>query len=490
MAALLVLACAFGLVCYVTIVKYNGLPHIFDSLSLFTQAKILASGRLYTPPPPHLGLFDYPFMVVHEGRYFSQYAPGVPVTIALFMLLSPGLAWLAGPAVSVLTLAGLFAVARLMYGGRVALLVLLLGALSPFYLFMSGSLMSHPFSLFYLTFFLLFIVRYYLKGGIANLAAGGALLGLAAISRESAALFFGAPWAAIVLGEALWQRWRKALPHVAVFVLWFAAIAALYLVYNAILSGDPLRTPRALFDARDRYGFGDVGFYGLHTLAAGLVVTDAQVTMLLIHLFGWPFYLTLAPALIPFISGRFRGWDVANALTALVFVFGFAGYYYHGIVYGPRYYYEALPFFVMLTARGFQVAGELAAAVWRRWRGAAMGGAIAAAIVLALLIACNLFYYLPRQMQLYDGYAGGSKKPDLATIYGTRPANAVIMTDDMFLYRDVLAPLNCIDFMLCDPVYVLVRSQRDVQDAQRLYPGRAFYWLRDDGGRASFAPAE
>ncbi len=49
--------------------------------------------------------------------------------------------------------------------------------------------------------------------------------------------------------------------------------------YNALLTGNALISPRSLFFSGDHWGFGTgVGFYGQHTLAAGLVNLDELLT--------------------------------------------------------------------------------------------------------------------------------------------------------------------------------------------------------------------
>ncbi len=497
------LAVSFGLVSYISLVKYNAMPHIFDSVSIYFQAKIFASGRIYVTPPPSGSLFDFPFMAVRFGRYHSQYPPGSSASIALFMALCQSLAWLSGPFLSLLTVAGIFAIARRMYNRTVAVLAVFLTVLSPFYSFMAGSFMSHPYSLFYLTFFLLFLLRYYQDGHVHDIAIAGALLGMSILTRESATAFFAGPWLVMLLGASLWKRRRKALLHILVFAVATALVASLYLWYNWQLTGKPFVTPRQAFDPNDRYGFGThIGWHGRHNLAAGLINADEQITLLLIHLFGWPYYLTLAPAFVPFITGRFTRWDWANAIGALAFIGGYVGYFYHGIVYGPRYYYEALPFFVILTARGFQVLADVSGAVWLRlwaWRQrwlptfvvTSQGPSFAASVLLVALVCCNLFYYLPRQMVLYEGFAGGGKKPDVKTMYTTKFSNAVIITRDSGVYRDVLCALNCPDVLECDVVYVVVRSKEDMDLLRQLYPNKQFYEVKHPHREpATFTPLE
>jgi len=436
---------------------YGGQPHIFDATSIVLQAKIFASGRLNVPAPFDRFLFDMPFMAERAGRYFSQYPPGAPLLLAPGFIM--GWPWLTGPLVTAGTLAGIYLLGRRLYDRPTATLALLLAASSPFVLFMAGSYMVHPVSLFFLTFFVLFLVQ-----GRAALAA--IFLGLAFLTRESVTVFVAAPWLAAAAGVAVRKRRWLAI---GTFILVIGLFALAFLWYNAIQTGQPFLVPRLYLDPNDRYGFGQVGFYGEHTIAAGLVNTDQNLTILLIHLFGWPFYLTLVPLVVPFITARANRWDTLLALGILSVMAGFAGYFYHGIVYGPRYYYEALPFLVLLTARGFRVMAR------PRWAGPLA--------LLAVLMACNVFYYLPRQVELYRDFAGGSKRPNLAAIYGLRLNQAVVATRDLFVYRDILASLNCVDFDRCPTVYVRAETSDDLARLKRHYPTYSIYELTIAQGR-------
>ncbi len=131
-------------------------------------------------------------------------------------------------------------------------------------------------------------------------------------------------------------------------------------------------SPRTLFFAGDHYGFGQgVGFYGQHTLAAGFVNLDQLLVSLATDLYGWPFALTLPFLLIPFLARRAVAADVVMLVGAAAMTFAFVGYFYAGIYLGPRYLYEALPFLLILTARGWlalAAVGQAARARGAAWR--------------------------------------------------------------------------------------------------------------------------
>ena len=63
-------------------------------------------------------------------------------------------------------------------------------------------------------------------------------------------------------------------------------------------------------------------------------------------------------------------------------------------MYGPRYYYGALPALLLLTARGIQRAAE--------WLGGE--GKTAMALLVGLLIAGNLILNTPRVVEKHRGY--------------------------------------------------------------------------------------
>src|SRR6185295_2835047 len=146
--------------------------------------------------------------------------------------------------------------------------------------------------------------------------------------------------------------------------------------------------PRSLFDPTDRFGFGDgLGFHHRHTLAAGLANTDELLTVLQFELFGWPPLFSLGLVLAPFLLGQAKRWDALAGCGVLAFVVAYAAYFYHGIALGPRYYFEAMPWLLLLAGRGAQVLAQLA-----QRRGAAFA-------VLGALSLNTLLFYLPSEIQ-------------------------------------------------------------------------------------------
>lgn len=482
-AALGIALAFFAAALWIATVQYQAMPHILDASAYYFQAKIFASGRLSATPPSDAAAFQGPFMVIHDGRWFSQYAPMTSLVLALGMRL--GVPQLVEPLLGGAAAWGIYRIGRLLYTPQVAILALALAALSPFSLYLAGSYLSHTVALFFATYFVLFLLRFRDSHATRDIVVAAVCAGGLLLTRELSAVLIGVGATAYVLGGALpelWPRRGRVWRPLAVGTGIALGGVLAYLLYNRALTGSALVSPRTLFFPGDRYGFGaGIGFYGQHTLAAGLVVLDQLLSALLVDLYGWPFYLTLA--FIPLVSlrrDRASRWDVFCLALLVVLIGAQAGYFYHGIYLGPRYLYEALPFLVLLTARGMTALVAVAVRV-ARWRGGQRqrtAARVAVGVVVVALFACNLVYYLPRQVQLFDGFTGlpRSIPVDVRTVYAFHPANALIVTNDWYIYNYVLWPMNA-PALNGAQLYAYAPDPAAISRLKSEYPGRTLYQL-------------
>jgi hypothetical protein len=464
---------------WVTTALYRQLPHILDAVSYTFQAGLFASAQLALEEPPLVAAFKGPFEVLWQGRLFSQYPPGAPAAYALGQLV--GLEWLVGP-IACLTLIGATSwAAGMLHGRACGMVVVGLGVLSPFVLFQAGSFLSHP------------IAGGLLAGALAAFVAGerdgrrrwyllsGALLGISFVTREAATVLFAVPLAARVLST---RRWRLGLWLVTYSVPFVLA----YLLYNRWLTGSSWLLPRTIFDAADHFGFGDgIGFHTRHTLAAGLANTDELLTLLQFDLFGWPPLVALGLLGVPFLFGRARTWDVLAACGLLGFVVAYATYFYHGIALGPRYYFEAMPWLLLLAGRGAQVLASLA-----RSR-------LAVGLVLGVLSLNTVFFYVPAAIQRRADFSGivGNRRLSLdfvqPSLFGPHlvgvPQPALVVTDDWWLYNAALAALNCPRLPDCPVLFALATTPEDQNRLHALYPDSTLLRTVDNGGHIRLTPA-
>jgi hypothetical protein len=457
----------------VTTRLYHQLPHILDAVSYTFQARVFASGQLALDAPPLAPAFKGPFEVFWQGRIFSQYPPGAPAVYALGQTV--GLAWLVGPLACLALIGATAWTARSLFGPACGLVVLCLGVLSPFVLFQAGSFLSHPIAGGLLACALAAFVK--AEGGQKQgwYILSGGLLGAAFTTREAASALFALPLVARLLATRRWQALLLMAACGLPFVL-------AYLLYNEAVTSNPLLLPRTIFNPADQFGFGDgIGFHTRHTLAAGLANTDELLTILQFDLFGWPPLFALGLLAVPFLFGRARTWDILAACGALAFVLAYTGYFYHGIALGPRYYFEAMPWLLLLAGRGAQVLAQVA-----RSRAAA-------AVVLGLLSLNSLFFYLPAEIHRRTDFSAmpGGRKVSLGfvrtSIFGPRlvglPNPGLVVTDDWWLYNTSLVALNCARLPDCHVLFALATSPRDLDTLRAQFPDRTVLRTIDRAGR-------
>jgi len=327
-------------------------PHVSDEVVYLFQARTLARGALAAPAPAAPAFFYYLNVVVDGARgvWFGIYPPGWPAALAPFVTL--GAPFIANAVINALALLLVYRLGCELFGRRVGLLALALGLLSPFAWAMGASFLSHPLALLLTTAALLGATvgprtgeaRYYLL-------AGGAVGALATVRPLDAAVV------AVTLAFLLLRRRRaRGLLLTAAAA---APFALLLLLYNRALTGSAFLFPQQLYNARDALGFGagvgKIATYGSvgHTPAKALFNLGANVRALSTNLFGWPF---VSLAFVPFAyltrRRRWRRGAAALTLFAGLFVLAYGLYWYDGVIYGARFYYTLMPFWLLLTAAG------------------------------------------------------------------------------------------------------------------------------------------
>jgi hypothetical protein len=258
-------------------------------------------------------------------------------------------------------------------------------------------------------------------------------------------------------------------------------------LYNLWLTGSPTLLPRTLFDPSDRFGFGDgTGFHQRHTLAAGLANTDELLTLLQFDLFGWPPLFAFGLLGVTFLFGRATGWDLLAALGVAAFVVAYTAYFYHGIALGPRYYFEALPWLLLLAGRGAQVLAQLA------------GSRVAVAALLGLLSLNTLLFYTPLEVARRQDLGGMplGRRVNLgfvrAGVFGPRlegvPDRSLVVTGDWWLYNSALAALNCGRLPDCPVLFALAPTADDLARLRSNYADRTLLRTVEEAGRIDLVP--
>jgi Dolichyl-phosphate-mannose-protein mannosyltransferase len=374
-AVVLALALAvFGITAHIMWHYYQRVPHLPDEASYIFQAKLFASGQLSTgiPSVPQAFHIWEPVSWFYErdGRWSTVYLPGHPLVLAPGVAL--GVMWLVPSLMGAACVVLMALVGRKLYDPITGLVASVLLAGSPFFLMQSGNFMSHVTWLFFLLmsmFFMLQRDRTLLFGALAGL-----FFGLALGTRALEALMIIPPFAIalawpLLRDETRPEAWRRCLG----FLAGGAVPVALILLYNAILTGDPLTSPY-----QGPSGVGEIlGFTGGHSLSLGLRNMQALVMSLALILNGWPAVVGLTLVLLPFLLGTRNLWDYFCLACAVLVTGVYVLYRYaagDGALYeGPRYWFQAIPFLMLLSARGVVLAAGLMSAVAGKLRASLMG---------------------------------------------------------------------------------------------------------------------
>jgi hypothetical protein len=473
--------------CWVTVRLYHQLPHVVDAAAYYFEANVLASGRWWFDEPPMVNALKGYFETVHDGHWFAQYPPGAPALYAVGSLV--GLAWLVGPLAGLALIVTCTLAARQFFGKSAALATLALSAISPFILFQAGAFLSHA------------IAGAFLGGALAAFAyaesggrqrwhaVAGACLGWAFLTRELSTLLFGLP---LVIWLLAYRRWSGLALLIAAGV----PFAIAYLAYNAQLTGSPLLLPRNVVNANDVIGFGSVGD-NQHTLAAGLSYADQNLTLLQFDLFGWAPLFALSVLCLPFVLGRANRYDVLLGGGLLVYLVGYLVVPGAGIVLGPRYYYEALPWILLLAARGLQAI----AATLRGW-GVSVGAARAGVVGVVVLLSLSTFlFYDPHLVERRTDYFAMDRNRGVTlpfvenTFFGPRLTGfeepSLVLVPDEVAYK-TLSALNCRQLdrqhVQACPVLFFSSGVGGASALAKAYPGRNLYVARLVNGTVVVEP--
>ncbi|MGB7537675.1 MAG: glycosyltransferase family 39 protein [Anaerolineales bacterium] len=403
---------AFAASAAVALNIFEAMPHLEDEHANYFQAMVFARGAVAAPAPPSKDSFFIPFVIVRDGLWFGKYTPGYPLVLALGVL--AGAPWLVNALASALALFGVYLLGRDLFGADTGLLAAALGAVSPAFVILSGSLLPHPVTMAALMFFAWAFVRarpgqdhdgMTLPGRPAGFAVvSGAALGLAVLCRPWTALAVSIPFMGIACFDLIRMLrgrnaghgrmamiGRNALRPYLPLGMVCLAVCALLPLYNYLVTGSPFTNTYTLWWPYDTVGFGPgVGVNGSHTLLLGMFNALKDLIAFQTAFTGWPVSFGIPLAALVLILGlilapRSRA-DLLLLLPPLALIAAHLAYWARaGEFYGGRYYSEGMPFLWLLAARGLL---KLCSGKWRL---------LAVRAALPVILAWGIFFQiLPR----------------------------------------------------------------------------------------------
>lgn len=355
---------ALVLLWYLNYVIGEHMPHVPDSVLYVFQAKIFASFHLTADAPPvreSFSIFRPHMDQVVDGRWFSHYPFGHPLFLAVGQL--AGAVWLVPPIVGAASVMLIYWVGRHVYGAMVGLLAATLLLFSPFFQMTASNFMSHNTAAFAIV-ASLFLLVMPTRRRLVAMFFSGIFLGLLFNTRPLTAVAFIPALGALLAYELLraGPDRLKILREDIAFSAGGLLMLGAYFLYNNATTGSFTESAYAL---QGTYSSDTFGFGGTHSVAFGLQNQRQLLSLLLLVANGWPLFVGLAFAALPFLLGTRHRWDYF--LGAAVLAIAGVNIFYRNaaVMHGPRFWYETMPFLMLLTARGAQclrdaavVAGE------------------------------------------------------------------------------------------------------------------------------------
>ncbi len=498
---------------------FENLAHLEDEQAFVWQAEVLARGKLTLPSPEYHDSFLYPFVIDHQGLRFGKYPLGWPAALSLGVRLDLR-SWV-NPILAGVSVWLTFLIGRRIFGKRTGLLAAGLTVISPFFLTISASLLSHPFGLAlsgaaalgWLTAFAGMVEGQPLAAATRKRWGAAIICGLAlgalAITRPWTALGIALPFGihgiSILLRGNQQERWRVlAVGALAAF------LASLHLAWQWAASGDPFLNLYTLWWEYDRIGFGPG--HGVreagHTLEKAFNHAKYSFNGGFPDLFGWK---SASLVFLPFgvwsVFRLSRQKQVGAILVGSMFpslILVYLAYWVGSYVLGPRYYFEGLYSLTILSAAGIlllagclprgkkeQAETEITrdpsglnatsaknsshpVGAESRQRTGFLRGLIVSLIVAGLALY-NLFFFLPGHLVSFKGLYGISRtywEPFLAEeVQLATPALVIVhMKNKWVEYGTLLELAN----PLLDSPYIFVISKGEEQDEKvaAQYPER------------------
>jgi len=463
----------FGASALLAVASYQLHPHLEDEVVYLLHARYFAAGTLTLPAPPVPKAFKMYLMEVANGRWFPSPPPGWPLFLALGVL--AGAPYLVNPLLAGLNVFLTWLLLRDLYDRRTATLGVLLLAVSPWYLFLSMSLMTHIATMTCTLLAALGVIRARERGNLAWALLAGAGLGVSSLIRPLegfiSAILFGL-WA-IGLGGR-----RLRLPALAILVLATALTGGAVFPYNRYLTGKSSQFPIVAYtDAQfgknsNAFGFGpDRGqgwpldpFPG-HGLRDAAVNSALNIFSLNTDLFGWGMG-SLSFAAVAVLAGKFHRSDCLMLAMIAAFFGAHIFYWYSGGPdFGARYWFLMLVPLIALTVRGVHFID-----------GVSNGRAAA---VVVLLSAATLINYVPwRAIDKYFHYL--NMRPDVRLLAREHRfgRSLVLVRGERFPDYASAAVYNPLNIRDNAPIYVWDASPEVRREVLNAYPDRPV-WIID-----------
>jgi hypothetical protein len=309
-----------------------------DEYAYLFQAETFSKGKLWYSAHELPDFFQFNHIAQKDGIWISRFPPGWPLVLSVGFLLNIPL-FAINLTLGAITLYVFYRFVKTFYDARIAMWSLLSLSFTCFYIFNSASFFSHTSSLLEGLLFIYFFYMYLRRGQrLKHALLAGAFLGLMAINRYYTATLLFLPFFIYCIVKLKGRSFRLlfwigvgCLPSLA-FFFW----------YNYKITGNAL-LPVTMWAYHDEA----LGFINGHSFLRG--VNHIFIRFCMFLYWASPAFLALYFFYLwNKIRSKSERLEHPEDYLFLILVVGYTFYYQlGGNQYGPRFYFEALPFLMV-----------------------------------------------------------------------------------------------------------------------------------------------
>ena len=351
-AAILSILAVFLTYCIATFALQHATLNADENSYLF-QAQNFLEGRVARPFPPFPDAFHHEMIIINpDVGWLSRYALGHPLFLVPGVFLGNPYLWVAlaaGLSLFLIYLAG-----RRLDGHVTGIAAAILLLFSPYFLFYSGTLVSHTSGIPATTAMLCSYIYWRKTGDTRFAVMAGLAWAFFFINRSYTAALIALPFAMDSLWHLYRERSRKMLIATCTFALASASGVLVFLIYNWLSTGDPWMMTYLKYTETQRLGFGIRHFGRIdHSLSRGFEILVTNLASLNIWL--WGFFGSLFVCFGLMAIGWKKYWTRLLIGTALSIWLGYILFWHRGSLdFGPIYYLETLPFLILGASLGIK----------------------------------------------------------------------------------------------------------------------------------------
>lgn len=315
------------------------IPHSPDSAAYFWAAKYLAAGKLWLPIPSESFGFDYQSYTFNHWTIL--WPIGHPLVLALGSFFNA--TFIIPPLIGTLTLYIFYKIIKLKFSTFISIISTLFFFFSPFFQMHATTFMSHNTAAFFVTILIYFILKYHSKSSLLLTIISATSLILLSQTRLYTAVILTISLSLIFLYHRFSPR-----STTYIFIILCLIFSGIFLIINKISYDSFLQTPYRLLN-QSKTIFYDSSITFAHTITD--LVSNLQVFRLVIFP-GLPllFFFLITLSFFNFKHRKLILFCFFNILGIICISLTFDDPW--GLFYGPRFWYETIPFIFILVAIG------------------------------------------------------------------------------------------------------------------------------------------